>query len=391
MPYSDPSNQYIPPTTALIGSAHGYVFNADEVTLEAEIHAVDPLATSYLNWSLQLWAGDVLVAEASFGALYPDSFGIARVGATVSANLPAGTNEHMLTLVLAGDDGTGLQRYDAVTYPRSERFVLPLIEGSVAYRLDTDCTEISAECIRNPRAADNMSGSLVLELWALPAAYQGGAFSGILIGSEFVGALAGQSQWNNVSARLPACELPAGNWHLVLMLREWVGNTYLTRDYRNFELTVDGPVPVLQESPVAEPAPEAAPAPVAAPTKKPAAKTTVKVAQKPVAKAVAKTAEKAVEKVATKTSKPAAAAASPAAEPVSAAKRSAKQSAPAHKHGRVSVNTASVSDLSAVRGINGATAEGIVAGRPWKTLDELITVKGIGTKSLDKLKHLLKL
>mgnify|MGYP003624665637 CR=1 FL=1 len=389
MPYSDPSNQYIPPTTALIGSAHGYVFNADEVTLEAEIHAVDPLATSYLNWSLQLWAGDVLVAEASFGALYPDSFGIARVGATVSANLPAGTNEHMLTLVLAGDDGTGLQRYDAVTYPRSERFVLPLIEGSVAYRLDTDCTEISAECIRNPRAADNMSGSLVLELWALPAAYQGSAFSGILIGSEFVGALAGQSQWNNVSARLPACELPAGQWHLVLMLREWVGNTYLTRDYRNFALTVDGPLPTPTAAPEAEaaPAPVATPAPAAAPAEKPAAKA----AKKPAAKAVDKTAEKTAEKAPAKKSKPAAATKAPAAEPVSAAKRNAKKSAPAHKPGRVSVNTAGVSDLAAVSGVNGATAEGIIAGRPWATLDDLIKVKGIGTKSLDKLKHLLKL
>jgi DNA uptake protein ComE-like DNA-binding protein len=364
MSYSAISNPYIPPTTALIGSSHGYVFNSDEVTLEAEVHAVDPLATSYLNWSLQLWAGDVLVADAGFGALYPDGFGIARIGATVSASLPAGTSEHMLTLVLAGDDGTGQRRFDAVTYPRSERFVLPLIEGSVAYRLDAGYTEISADCIRNPRAANNMSGSLVLELWALPAAYQGGAFSGILIGSEFVGALAGQSQWNNVSARLPPCELPAGNWHLVLMLREWVGNTYLTRDYRNFALTVDGPLPALKDA-----------TEVAAPVEKPAAKP----------------AGKAAEKVPPKKRKPATATKSPAAEPVSAAKRGAKQSAPAHKHGRVSVNTASVGDLTAVRGINGAIAEGIVAERPWKTLDELITVKGIGTKSLDKLKHLLKL
>ena len=378
MPYSDISNPYIPPTTAQIGSSHGYVFNVDEVTLEAEVHAVDPLATSYLNWSLQLWAGDVLVADASFGALYPDGFGIARIGATVSASLPAGTSEHMLTLVLAGDDGTGQRRFDAVTYPRSERFVLPRIEGSVACRLDAAYTEISADCIRNPRVANNMSGSLVLELWALPAAYQGGAFSGILIGSEFVGALAGQSQWNNVSAHLPPCELPAGNWHLVLMLREWVGNTYLTRDYRNFALTVDGPLPALKDAPDAV-APIAMPAPAAEP------------AEKPAGKAVEKPAKKAAEKVPPKKRKPATASKSPTAEPVSAAKRGAKQSAPAHKHGRVSVNTASVGDLSAVRGINGAIAEGIVAERPWKTLDELITVKGIGTKSLDKLKHLLKL
>lgn len=380
MPFQDNTPQPILPATVQIGGTHSYTVNGDEVTLEAELHVVDPVAASYLNWTLQLWAGDVLVADAFFGALYPDAFGVARVGATTLANLPAGASEHTMTLVVAGDDGTGLQRFDAVTYPRNEHFVLPLIEGAVSYRMADDCTEISVDSIRNPRAADNMSGSLVLELWALPAPYQGGAFSGILIGSEFVGALAGQSQWNNVSARLPACELPDGNWHLVLMLREWVGNTYLTRDYRNFALTVSGPLPAPTEAPEVAPALAAEPAPAT----KPLAKTAKKAAPK--------AAEKAAEKAAPKKSKPATAAeVKPVAgEPVSAAKRNAKKSAPAHKPGRVSVNTASAGDLAAVSGINSATAEGIIAGRPWKSLDDLIAVKGIGTKSLDKLKHLLK-
>ena len=382
MPYQDSSTQPFLPVPVQIGGTHSYAINGDDVSLEAELHLVDPVSASYLNWTLQLWAGDVLVADAFFGALYPDAFGVARVGATVPANLPAGAAEHMMTLALAGDDGTGLQRFDAVTYPRNERFVLPLIEGAVSYRMDDGCTEISVDSICNPRSMDNMSGSLVLELWALPAAYQGGAFNGILIGSEFVGALAGQSQWNNVGARLPAAELPAGNWHLVLMLREWVGNTYLTRDYRNFALTVEGPLP----------APKAAPEAAPAPATKPAKKAAKKPAPKAAAKADEKVAEKTAEKAAPKKSKPAAAAVKPAAtEPVSAAKRNAKKSAPAHKHGRVSVNSASVSDLSAVSGINSATAEGIVAGRPWAALDDLISVKGVGIKSLDKLKHLLKL
>lgn len=381
MPYQDNSTQPIFPAPVQIGGTHRYVVNGDEVTLEAELHVVDPVAASYLNWTLQLWADEVLVADAFFGALYPDSFGIARVGATTAANLPAGTGEHRMTLALAGDDGAGLQRFDAVSYPRHEHFPLPRIEGAVAYRFEEGHTEISAEGIRNPRPADNMSGSLVLELWALPAAYQGGAFSGILIGSEFIGVLAGQSQWNNICARLPACELPEGRWHLVLMLREWVGHTYLTRDYRNFALTVDGPLPAPGSAPEALPA---APAPTIPASSAASAKVAEAKADQ---KAAAKTAPKAAEKKNTT-----AAASRPAtSDSVSPAKRSAKQSTPAHKLARVSVNTASVGDLSAVRGINSTTAEGIVAGRPWKSLDDLIAVKGIGSKSLDKLKPLLKL
>ncbi|MBR0567006.1 helix-hairpin-helix domain-containing protein [Azoarcus sp. L1K30] len=381
MPYQDNSTQPFFPTPVQIGGTHRYVVNGDEVTLEAELHVVDPVAAGYLNWSLQLWADEVLVADAFFGALYPDSFGIARVGATTAANLPAGTGEHRMTLALAGDDGAGLQRFDAVSYPRHEHFPLPRIEGAVAYRFEEDHTEISAESVRNPRPADNMSGSLVLELWALPAAYQGGAFSGILIGSEFIGALAGQSQWNNICARLPACELPEGRWHLVLMLREWVGHTYLTRDYRNFALMVDGPLP----------APKAAPAVDVAAQPTTVDETVAASTEAAEAKADLKPATKAAPKAAVKKKTAAAASATTAAAPVTAAKRNAKQSTPAHKLARVSVNMASVSDLSAVRGVNSATAEGIVAGRPWKSLDDLIAVKGIGSKSLDKLKPLLKL
>ena len=57
----------------------------------------------------------------------------------------------------------------------------------------------------------------------------------------------------------------------------------------------------------------------------------------------------------------------------------------------VSVNKASEAELAAVKGLPKAVASAIVAARPFKTLDELVKVKGMGVKMLDKLKGGLSL
>lgn len=308
-----PNSAPAAPAPAQFGNIHGYAFDGDQVDVHAEVRVSNPAAAATLRWVLQVWSSDTLIAEAECGPLDPDPFGIARIEARSPARLPAGTGEHILTLVLACDDGSGLRACDAASYPRGERFVLPRLEGAVSYSLHPGWTEITAGGISNPRPATNLSGSLVLELWALPAPYRGGAFGGILIGSEFVGALAGQSLWTNVATRLPACVLPEGSWHFVLMLREWFGDAYLTRDYRNFALPVTGPLPVTPAD---------------------------------------------------------------SAEPVA---------------GCASVNRATIGELRWVRGISREIAAGIVAGRPWKRLDDLLAVRGIGPRLLARIKPRLRL
>jgi competence protein ComEA len=61
----------------------------------------------------------------------------------------------------------------------------------------------------------------------------------------------------------------------------------------------------------------------------------------------------------------------------------------------VNINTASVADLDAVKGISPAKAQAIVDYRtqhgPFKSLDELKQVKGFGEKSVAKLKTELEL
>ena len=74
----------------------------------------------------------------------------------------------------------------------------------------------------------------------------------------------------------------------------------------------------------------------------------------------------------------------PAKKP--AAKKAAPKAAAKVEAGKVSINTASEAELAAIKGLSKTVAAAIVAARPFKQVDDLLTVKGVGTKLLDKLK-----
>jgi len=50
------------------------------------------------------------------------------------------------------------------------------------------------------------------------------------------------------------------------------------------------------------------------------------------------------------------------------------------------LNTASEKELRSIKGIGPILAERIIAGRPYKTVDDLLKVKGIGPKRLEKFR-----
>lgn len=58
---------------------------------------------------------------------------------------------------------------------------------------------------------------------------------------------------------------------------------------------------------------------------------------------------------------------------------------------RTSLNSASVEQLQELPGVGPVTAARIVAGRPYGSLEELLRVKGIGEKTLERLRPLLRL
>jgi competence ComEA-like helix-hairpin-helix protein len=50
------------------------------------------------------------------------------------------------------------------------------------------------------------------------------------------------------------------------------------------------------------------------------------------------------------------------------------------------MNTATKKELQSIKGIGPVLAERIIAGRPYKTVDDLLKVKGIGSKKLEKIR-----
>jgi hypothetical protein len=180
-------------------------------------------------------------------------------------------------------------------------------------------------------SAGSLSGSLTVGLWALPQPYQGGAFTGVLLGQQDLGQLAGGTTLEPGEMALPLPLSLAGDWVLTLMLREWTGGGYLTRDYQTLPGVPAAAMPV--ESLIALPVPtDVAPVTVSA------------IAPEPGAEAA------------------------------------------------ISVNTASPGNVVGVEGAWGQSwANAIVAGRPYATLADLRRVKGVGEKVLARLHALLGL
>ena len=58
---------------------------------------------------------------------------------------------------------------------------------------------------------------------------------------------------------------------------------------------------------------------------------------------------------------------------------------------RVSVNSASMAELDTLPGVGPVTAALIIAGRPYNSFEDLLNVKGIGPKTLEKLRPKAKL
>ncbi len=350
------------PTSSRLGTNHGYRFDGDFVHLNAEVDFSAADLGAGQAWALQLWASDngfasgelngVKVAET---AIQPQAGLLAT--ACCHAMPPAGAVDQTLALALVSYAAEAPpQVRDLAVYATCESFYQPRLSGQVSCTLADGAAVIAIDAIANPRAADNLSGTLALEVWALEAPYAGGAWAGSPVASVIVGVLAGGNQWTNCQFSVPAA-LPAAGAALTVMLREWTPAGYVTRDYRNISAAP------LQVEKTAMPA--------------------VDVTE------TAKTKPQPVEKAAAKTPAPAAKPEKPVQEAVKKPARKAALAKPALK--AVSVNRASEAELLAVKGLPPSVARAIIAARPFATLDEVCKAKGMGPKMLAKLRDLLVL
>ena len=231
----------------------GYTRHGDRISLFAD--RIDNSADSGAPSSdlvLQLWAcqapyqGGPLsgwkLAELPLGVLQADHY-LAAVDADTQASLPA-AGDYAITLVIAEWDGTGFNRiHDYHNYSNRDLFLHPRFDGPVGYRC-VEAGRVVAEAgrIHNPRSPDNISGTLALELWALPEPYAGGAFTGHALAAATLGSLAGGASWQDCVYELELTPPPAGTYTLTLMLREWNGDGYVTRDHVNFASPVTFPL-----------------------------------------------------------------------------------------------------------------------------------------------------
>ena len=242
-------------SAASLGTTHGYQLDGDTVTLNAEILRRHDEARAS-DWRMQLWAcpepfsGGHLqgtkVADLSLGAL---DAAPAHITASGLATPPANAHFHNMVMVLASQEsGKFATIHDYANYPLQQAFALPRMLGQVGYRFVDERVQIHIEALTNPRTADNLSGTLSLELWAMPQPYTGGDFTGTALAGVSIGQLAGQSVERNLSFDLPRNQIVAnhvasGQAHLVLMLREWTAAGYVTRDYACFAEPIEFAAP----------------------------------------------------------------------------------------------------------------------------------------------------
>lgn len=384
------------PSLLKLGPNHGYRFDGDTAILNAEL-AVDVGRDRSLDqeqqWALQLWACEqphqggplsgIKIVEAPL--TLPTGSEPERLEAAALAQLPPGRNAYDMVLVLAsGREGHFDRVHDYANYPARQEFTAPHLDGGVGYRLEDEQTVFQVERVRNPRAGDNLSGSLSLELWALRTPFQHDPLDGVQLGAAALGCLSGQSELHAIEQTVPVTQLPVGTWHITLLLREWTLAGYVTRDFCSFERPHHVPrilraVPIERPTKAVPSLPEHEPAPPDTRLEEPVQAAAEEVLDEASVseRIVAADAAAPVEEIATRAEDPNVA---PAAPVVTAA-----MTAPQ----RLSVTTAAVEDLELVPGLNKKLAQAIVRGRPYSKFDDLLRVRGIGVKVLQKLRSVL--
>lgn len=256
---------------ARLGASHGYRLDGDTVYLNASFVSADAArADAGRAWSLRLVAATEVpasaeailaahvVTETPLPPLSELTGAVENYEIAAGALAPSGKREFQLALALLARDAAGeVAVHDFFAYARPEAFLQPRLVGAVGCWFESD-TELvlDVDHIVNPRAADNLSGTLSLEVWALATPYSGGAFDGTPIAGAILGTLAGNDGWHVGALHLNAVRPAADARHLVVMLREWNGAAYATRDHVSFAIPTPSPAQTLAAAPATAPAAE---------------------------------------------------------------------------------------------------------------------------------------
>jgi hypothetical protein len=145
------------------------------------------------------------------------------------ARTPADRRDYAMVLVLAADAGSEFERVqDFANYPARQAFLAPYIEGPFGYTIENGEVTLRAGRIVNPRLADNLSGSLALELRALTG--NGDELAGRVVTRISLGSLAGQASIEGVELRGPVLDGQLDPDRMALILVEYTAEGYAARD-----------------------------------------------------------------------------------------------------------------------------------------------------------------
>lgn len=120
--------------------------------------------------------------------------------------------------------------------------------GTAGYSVSGSTVVLTADEIANFDTS-GFSGTLRLELWALPSPYTGTALSGYKLAESTLGQLSAGFNYSNVnSGAIPYLSPPDGTWYYTLLVTEFYGSAfddgYLPDSYVNFpSAVVIGPPP----------------------------------------------------------------------------------------------------------------------------------------------------
>lgn len=112
------------------------------------------------------------------------------------------------------------------------------LEGTWAYTVSGGTVRLQASNVVNRRASGT-SGTIRLELWALPTTYAGGSFSGYKIGQTTLGTLAAGFQYTGIDRTVSQLSTPPnGTWYMYMFVSEYTGSSlndgYSAVDWETF-------------------------------------------------------------------------------------------------------------------------------------------------------------
>jgi len=250
------------------------------------------------------------------------------------------------------------------------------LNGNSRCELIDDQVLITIDEIANNRDWNNLSGTLAVELWALSEPYRGGGFQGQPLAATIIGEIYGQHCLRDCHYQLNAVQPNTANNNICLMLREWQGaDGYITRDYVNLPsntLQAGSPATRSARGNVIEVAFREDAVIEVTPVEKTAFSKTQVLKTEVLKTEVSKTSD------AKETKK------SPA-KPSSKTPAKPTESTGIVANGKVSVNSASLEELHAVKGINKKLAQAIIDARPFGKKKDLLSVNGLGEKTLKKI------